>query len=58
MIHNNGDNQNKKAWELRMFCTMKALQGEAFFIVTIVVNHMQNLDVCVWLYGTFSQNIV
>jgi len=45
-----------------MFCAMKAthhaLQHKAFFIVTIVVNHMQNLDVCVWLYGTFSQNIV
>jgi len=39
---------------------MKALQGEAFFIVTIVVNHMQNLDVCVWLYGLYgtTQNIV
>jgi len=52
MIHNNGDNQSNKAWELRMFCTNKAihhaLQHEAFFIiVTIVVTHMQNLDVCV-----------
>jgi len=52
MVHNNGDNQDKKAWASRMFCTMKAthqtLQHEAFlFIVTIVVNHMQNLDVCV-----------
>jgi len=53
MILNNGDNQNKKAWESRMFCTMKAthhaLQHEAFFlfIVTVVANHKQNLDVCV-----------
>jgi len=52
MNHNNGNIQNKKAWESRMFCTMKAthhaLQHEAFLIiVTIVVNHMQNLDVCV-----------
>jgi len=34
MILNDGDNQNKIAWESRMFCTMKAthhaLQHEAF----------------------------
>jgi len=49
MLLNNGDNQNKKAWESRMFCTLKAthhaLQNEAFFIVTVVVIHTQNLDV-------------
>jgi len=36
MILKNGDNQNKKAWESRMLCTMKvyyhALQHEAFLL--------------------------
>ncbi len=53
MNHNNGDNQNKKTQELRrsLFCeaTHHALQHEAFLfvlIVTVVVIHVQNLDLC------------
>ncbi len=53
MYHINGDNQNKKTWELRMRLfyevTHHALQHEAFLfvlIVTVVVIHVQNLDLC------------
>ncbi len=53
MNHNNRDNQNKKAWELKKSlyyeATHHALQHEALFvlIVTVVVIHVQNLDVSV-----------
>jgi len=59
MILNNGDNQNKKSLGIKdVFYYESYLSCIAslrfLFIVTIVVSHMQNLDVCVWLHGQFS----
>ncbi len=53
MNHNNGDNKHKNTQELRMslyyIATHNALQHDTFLfvlIVTVVVIHVQNLDIC------------
>jgi len=65
MILNDGDNQNKNYETMNYVLNYESYPSciaawSIFFlaIVTIFVNLMQNLYICVWLHGTFSQNIV